>query len=70
MDRFAMHYEDFDGSLTGLALDLMYQPFRNVGFGLGTRALALDASAKNDADRSARFRQTFQGPVLFVTVSF
>ena len=69
MDRFVLHYQDFDGSLTGLALDLMYQPFRHVGFGLGTRALALDASATKDG-RTASFRQTFQGPMLFMNVSF
>jgi hypothetical protein len=69
MDRFVLRYQDFDGSLTGLALDIMYQPFRHVGFGLGTRALALDASASKDG-RTASFRQQFQGPTLFVNVSF
>jgi len=69
MDRFVLHYQDFNGSLTGLGLDIMYQPFRNVGFGLGTRALALDASASKDG-RTASFRQNFQGPTLFVNVSF
>jgi hypothetical protein len=69
MDRFVLRYQDFDGSLTGLALDIMYQPFRHVGFGLGTRALALDASASKDG-RTASFRQNFQGPTLFVNVSF
>jgi len=69
MDRFVLHYQDFDGSLTGLALDIMYQPFRHVGFGLGTRALALDASATKEG-RTASFRQSFQGPMLFMNVSF
>src|SRR3954452_4915281 len=69
MDRFVLRYQSFDGSVTGLALDLMYQPFRHVGFGLGTRALALDASAKDDA-RTLKFRQSFQGPLLFMNVSF
>ena len=69
MDRFLLRYEKFDGSVTALALDLMYQPFRHVGFGLGTRALALDVAA-TDNGRTAKFRQTFQGPLLFMNVSF
>lgn len=69
MDRFSLRYDQFDGSITGLALDIMYQPFRHVGFGLGTRSLYIDASA-DDGRRTASFRQTFQGPLLFMNVSF
>lgn len=69
MDRFVLRYQSFDGSLTALGLDLMYQPFRHVGFGLASRALSIDAAA-TDNGRTARFRQSFQGPMLFMNVSF
>lgn len=69
MDRFALKYGKYSGNLTGIGLDVMYQPFKNVGFGLGSRALALKVSAE-DAGRKAEFKQTFQGPTLFVSASF
>ena len=35
LDRFSLKYDKYDGSLTGLQLDVVYQPWRNVGFGAG-----------------------------------
>ena len=70
LDRFVLRYREFDGSVTALGLDLMYQPFRHVGFGLGTRAMVFDVSATNEAGRALKFRQSFQGPMLFMNVSF
>jgi len=69
LDRFVLKYDTFDGSITAVGLDVMYQPFRHVGVGLGTRSLYINASADNN-NRKAIFRQTFQGPLLFVNVSF
>lgn len=69
LDRFVLKYDTFDGSVSAVGLDLMYQPFRHVGFGLGTRALYIDASAENN-NRKAIFRQSFQGPTLFMNLSF
>jgi len=69
MDRFALKYDKFSGNLTGIGLDVMYQPFKNVGFGIGSRALALKVAAE-DEGRKAEFKQTFQGPVLYVNASF
>jgi hypothetical protein len=48
----------------------MYQPFRHVGFGLGTRAMVFDVSATDESQRTLKFRQSFQGPLLFMNVSF
>ena len=69
MDRFALKYDKFSGNLTGIGLDVMYQPFKNVGFGLGSRALSVKMSAE-DNGRKAEFKQTFQGPLLYANVSF
>jgi hypothetical protein len=69
LDRFVLKYDTFDGSVSAVGLDILYQPFRHVGFGLGTRALYIDASA-DDGNRRMKFRQSFQGPLLFMNVSF
>lgn len=69
LDRFSLSYDKFEGSLTSLALDLLYQPFRHVGFGAGYRALAIRAEVEGD-NATLRLRQTFQGPLLFMNASF
>jgi hypothetical protein len=69
LDRFSLSYDKYEGSLTSLALDLLYQPFRHVGFGAGYRALAIRAEAEGD-HATLRMRQTFQGPLVYMNVSF
>jgi hypothetical protein len=69
LDRLSLSYDKYDGSLTSLAFDLSYQPFRHVGFGLTYRALFLSLAATDDG-RVLRFRQSYQGPLLFMNVSF
>jgi hypothetical protein len=58
MDRFALKYGKFSGNLTGIALDVMYQPFKNVGFGIGSRALALKVAAETKAARRSSSRRS------------
>lgn len=69
VDVFSLSYENFDGSLTALGIDVLYQPFRHVGFGMSYRALAIKLEAE-DAGRHLKTKQTFQGPLLFMSVSF
>jgi hypothetical protein len=69
LDRLSLSYDHYDGNVSGLALDLMYQPFRHVGFGLGYRSLFLSVTSTG-SERTAQFRQTFQGPLLFMNASF
>ena len=68
-DRFSLNYDKYNGNVTGVGLDLLYQPFKHVGFGLGMRNLFLQLTATDD-NKTAKFRQAFQGPVLFMNVSF
>jgi hypothetical protein len=68
LDRFALNYDKFSGSLTSMGLDLTWQPFRNVGFGIGYRSLFIRMEAEDE--RTLKFKQTFEGPTLFVTASF
>ena len=69
LDRFSLDYDKFGGSLTSLALDLQYQPFRHVGFALGYRALAIKAEVEGDRV-TGKFRQTFEGPMVSMNVSW
>jgi hypothetical protein len=69
LDLFSLSYQNYDGSLTAIAFDVMYQPFRHVGFGAGFRSLVIQLEAEKDA-RHLKTKQTFQGPMLFMNVSF
>ena len=69
LDRFSLEYDKYDGSLTALNLDILYQPFRHVGFGAGYRGLFVKLEVEGDRAR-AKFRQTFEGPTVYMNVSF
>lgn len=69
MDRFVMSYNNYAGNVTSMALDVNYQPFRHVGFGLAYRSLFIRLRATG-ADYAAQFNQTFQGPLLYMNASF
>jgi len=69
LDRFSMSYDKYDGNITSLALDLNYQPFRHVGFGLAYRSLYITLTATGDR-ATGKFAQTFQGPLLYMNASF
>jgi hypothetical protein len=67
-DRFKLSFDKYEGSLTSLNLDMLYQPFKHIGFGAGWRLL--DIHGKVEDSRTIEFRQSFQGPVLYLTASF
>lgn len=69
LDRFSLSYENYDGSLTALGIDIAYQPFRHVGFGVGYRSLFIDLEAEKSG-RTLKLDQSFQGPLVFMNVSF
>ena len=69
LDRFSLSYDKFSGRLTSLALDLQYQPFRHVGFGLGYRGLFIKAEIEGDRV-TGQFRQAFEGPMASLNVSW
>lgn len=69
LDRFSLSYDKYDGSLTSLGLDLLYQPFRHVGIGVGYRGLFIRMEAADD-NKTLKFKQTFEGPLLFLNASF
>ena len=69
LDRFSLSYDKYDGSLTSLGLDIVYQPFRHFGVGAGYRGLFIRMEVEGDRNL-LRLRQTFEGPLLFLNASF
>jgi hypothetical protein len=69
MDRFVITYDKYYGSITSMAIDVNYQPFRHVGFGFAYRSLFITLKATGD-ELTAKFAQTFQGPLLYMNASF
>ena len=45
LDLFSLTYEQYHGGITVLGLNLLYQPFRHVGFGVGYTGLFLNFQA-------------------------
>ena len=69
VSRLSLSYDKYDGSLTALEIDVLYQPFRHVGFGIGERSLDIKLDV-TDGNRQRRFKQALEGPLFFMNVSF
>ncbi len=69
LDWLSLNYDAYSGDLRSTAIDVLYRPYRSVGFGLGLRSFVLDVEI-DDTDWRGRARTTFTGPTAFVTVSF
>jgi hypothetical protein len=69
MDWLSLSYGDYTGDIRNTAIDVLYQPFRHVGFGLGMRGLILDVKIE-DPGWTGRARTAYTGPAAFMTVSF
>jgi len=68
-DWLSLNYGDYSGGLRSSAIDVLYQPFRNVGFGFGMRSLVLNL-AIDKSNWSGEAKAVFSGPAAYVTVSF
>lgn len=68
-DRFALKVDQYRGDITSLGLDLQYQPFRHVGFGLGVRTLDIKLEADDD-DFRGKIESRFNGPIFYMNASF
>jgi len=69
LDWFQLTYDNYHGGLTSFALDLLYTPFKHVGFGIGWLGMELNFSSTSGSFQG-KFQQNLQGPVAFVTVNF
>jgi hypothetical protein len=68
-DWLSLSYGPYTGDFRSAAIDVLYQPFRHVGFGLGMRTLLLDLSVDKTSWRG-NARSSFTGPTVYMTVSF
>ena len=68
-DWLSLSYGAYSGDILDTAVDVLYQPFRNVGFGFGTRSLNIDVSV-DDSNWHGSAKVVYQGPIAFMTVSF
>ena len=69
VDWLSLNYDIYSGDLRSTSIDVLYRPFRNVGFGVGLRTFVLDVEI-DDPDWRGRARTSFTGPTAFVSVSF
>jgi len=68
-DWISAEINNFSGSLKRFGAAVMYQPFKNVGFGLGYDYLDVDVDYKKN-DKKTSINGDVYGPQLFVTLNF
>jgi len=66
---FAVELDDIDGSIIELDADLVWQPWRNVGLGLGLRYFETDVESKG-SELNGAFNFSYFGPSLYVQATF
>jgi hypothetical protein len=69
LDWLSLNYDIYSGDLRNTAIDLLYRPFRHVGFGFGVRTFVLDVEI-DDPKWHGKAKTSFAGPTAFMTVSF
>jgi hypothetical protein len=69
MDWLSLNYDIYSGDVRSAAIDVLYQPFRHVGFGLGMRTFILDVEI-DDSKWRGKARTSFTGPTAFMSVTF
>lgn len=68
-DWLSLAYGDYSGDIRSAAIDVLYQPSRTIGFGLGMRNLVVDLKV-DEPDWTGRIRTSYTGPTAYMTVSF
>ena len=69
LDWLSLNYDVYSGDLRNTAFDVLYRPFRNVGFGLGVRNLVLNVEI-DDTKWRGNARTVFTGPTVFMSIGF
>jgi len=69
MDWLSLSYDEYSGDIRSTAIDVLYRPFRHVGFGVGLRTLIVDVDI-DSSDWRGKARTAFSGPMAFMSVSF
>lgn len=69
IDAFSLESEGYDGRLLSNGVDLIYQPFRHIGFGVGFRDLYVDLES-SESDYPGKIESNVRGPIAFLTASY
>ena len=69
LDRFALSYDDYDGNITAIGLDIQWEIFRHFVVLGGYRNFFLKLDANKDKWHG-RIDQSYQGPLLQLQASF
>lgn len=69
VDWLSLTYDKYTGDVRGVGVDVLYQPFRHIGFGLGVRTLTMDLTIE-DPDWHGEARMSYTGPAAFLSASF
>jgi len=69
VDWLSLEYSDYKGQVRSVALDVIYQPFRNVGFGFGYHSLITNLTV-DKTDWRGKVALAYQGPAAYVSFSF
>jgi hypothetical protein len=72
IDYFSLTYQQYHGGITSMGLNVLYQPFRHFGVGVGWQTLFVNFSADSTGVTSfqGKLDQTLQGPTFYLTASF
>lgn len=67
---FALEIDDYDGKFVSARINLEWQPFDHVGFGVGYQILDLDLDIDKSSGRKQVWDLEFQGPLVYAVWSF
>jgi len=70
VDWLSVNYDDYSGNLRATGLDVVYQPFRHIGFSFGYRSLSLDVDVDSGNDWTGSADVSFAGPAFQVYATF
>jgi len=66
---FAIEIDSIDGNITEIDADVAWQPWKNIGFGVGARYFKTDVSSKG-SDLNGKFEFEYFGPMAYVQATF
>ncbi|MDX1488831.1 MAG: hypothetical protein R3268_11560 [Acidiferrobacterales bacterium] len=69
VDFFYLEFDDFEGNLIDLRLNVEHQTWKNVGFGFGLNAIGTNLEV-DDRDFRGEFDSTLQGVQAYVFTAF
>jgi hypothetical protein len=68
-DWLSLAYDKYSGGIRATAIDVVYQSFKNVAFGVGLHTLTFNLGVDNP-NSNLQARMTLQGPAAVMSYSF